>query len=299
MAVVEKVPYLSVVGGIPGEDPREKFRYLNVMIHSPGGHGKTTFCATACDDPRTSPVLFLGFEGGCSIRLAGKDPSTFTLREIRSLAEFNQIYEYLKTGNHPYKSVVIDSTTEVQKLGLFEFVYGTESVSKAFKGDILNIKTAEIQHWGKSMNQMAMLVRFFRDLPIHSFFTALSQNLKDETSGKITRTVALPGKQADEIPGIPDIVAYLAVAPTPQDPMKRVMIFQPDGKLVAKDRSDALGTVMEYPTVTKVLDAVWARYNIQALEEVVEAPKVEPTAVEAPKAKLSPMEALANQNKAK
>lgn len=283
MAVVEKVPYVSVQGGLPGEDPREKFRYLNIMVHSPGGHGKTTFCATACDDPRTSPVLFLGFEGGCSIRLAGKDPSKFTLREIRSIKEFNDLYEYLKAGNHPYKSVVIDSTTEVQKLGLFEFVYGTESVSKAFKGDVLNIKTAEIQHWGKSMNQMAMLFRFFRDLPIHSFFTSLTQNLKDETTGKITRTVALPGKQADEIPGIPDIVAYLAVAPTQQDPLKRVMVFQPDGKLVAKDRTDALGTVMEYPTVSKVLDAVWTKYGIT--EQV--------------QTKVDPMETLANQNKAK
>lgn len=262
MAVVEKQPYVSVAGGLPGEDPREKFRYLNVLVHSPGGHGKTTFCATACDDPRTSPVLVLGFEGGCALRFAKKDPSTFTLREIRSVREFNDIYEYLKLGNHPYKSVVVDSLTEIQKLGLFEFVYGTDSVSKAFKGDLLNIKTAEIQHWGKSMNQMAMLVRYFRDLPIHSFFTSLSQTLKDEQTGKLSQTVALPGKQADEIPGIPDVVGYLGVAPTQQDPTRRMMIFQPDGRLVCKDRTNALGATMEAPTVTKILNAVWDYYGI-------------------------------------
>ena len=284
MAVVEKVPYVSVPGGLPGEDPREKFRYLNMMIHSPGGHGKTTFCATACDDPRTSPVLFLGFEGGIAIRVAEKDPSTYTLKEIRSIAEFNQIYEYLKKGDHPYKSVVLDSVTEIQKLGLFEFVYGTAGVEKAFKGDLLNIKQAEIQHWGKSMNQMSMLIRFFRDLPIHSFFTALTQVQKDEQTGRISHTVALPGKQADEIPGIPDIVGYLGVAPTQQDPTKRVMVLQPDGRLVCKDRTDALGAIIEQPTVTKVLDLVWKRYNLGR-------PAV------AAKPQVDPMVALADKNK--
>ena len=285
MAVVEKVPYVSVLGGLPGEDPREKFRYLNMMIHSPGGHGKTTICATACDDPRTSPVLFLGFEGGIAIRVAEKDPSTYTLREIRSIAEFNQIYEYLKKGDHPYKSVVLDSVTEIQKLGLFEFVYGTAGVEKAFKGDLLNIKQAEIQHWGKSMNQMSMLIRFFRDLPIHSFFTALTQTQKDEQTGRISHTVALPGKQADEIPGIPDIVGYLGVAPTQQDPTKRVMVLQPDGRLVCKDRTDALGAIIEHPTVTKVLDLVWDRYKLEDPEPHTLKPHVDP------------MTALADKNK--
>ena len=278
MAEVQKVPYVSVPGGLPGEDPREKFRFLNFMIHAPGGHGKTTFCITACDDPRTSPVLFLSFEGGCAIRLADKDPKTYTLREVRSIKEFNEIYEYLKKGDHPYKSVVIDSVTEIQKLGLFEFVYGTDSVSKAFKGDVLNIKTAEIQHWGKSLTQMSMLIRFFRDLPIHSFFTALTNHDKDESTGRVSSKVSLPGKQADEIPGIPDILGYLGVAPTPQDPKKRVMIFQPDGKLHAKDRTDALGIMIEYPTVTKALDLVWARYGIEAEAKAAVAAKVDPMA---------------------
>jgi hypothetical protein len=256
-------PYISVVGGLPGEDPREKFRYLNILVHSPGGHGKTTFTATACDDKRTSPVLICDFEGGAPIRYAKKDPTTFTIRRIRSIADLSAIFEYLRSGDHPYKSVVLDSLTEIQKLGLFEFVYGTQP-DKAFKGDLLGIKTAEIQHWGKSGTQIAMLVRYFRDLPMHVFFTTLTQNQKDETTGKITITVALPGKQADEVPGIPDIVGYLGISKRQDGSMVRTMLFQPDGRIVAKDRTDALGTTMEEPTAGKMLDKIWSFYGIQA-----------------------------------
>jgi len=262
MAVVAKQEYLTVEGGLPGEDPRDKFRFLNILVHSPGGHGKTTLLATACDDPRTSPMLVLDFEGGAPIRFAKKDPKTFTIRKVRSVKDLNDYYEYLRKGSHPYKSVAIDSLTEIQKLGLFEFVYGTQGVDKTFQGNVLNIKTAEIQHWGKSKTQIEMLVRYFRDLPMHTFFTCLTQVVKDETTGKISTTVSLPGKQADEIPGIPDIVGYLGIGKVEGNNNARVMMFQPDGRIVAKDRTDALGITMLEPTVPKMLNAIWHTYGI-------------------------------------
>ena len=264
MASVEKQPYVTVPGGLPGEDPRDKFRYLNILVTGDYGIGKTTFISTACDDPRTSPILVLDFEGGADIRFVKKDPKTYTIRKVRSISDFNNIYEYLAKGDHPYKSVAIDSLTEVQKLGLFEFVYGVNP-DKTFRGNVLDIKTAEIQHWGKSLTQMAMLVRFFRDLPMHVFFTTLSQVIKDELTGAVSITVALPGKQADEIPGIPDIVGYMTVTkpkPGTQEEPRRVMIVQPDGRIKAKDRTDALGKGVLDPTVTKVLDLIWQYYGI-------------------------------------
>jgi len=255
-------PYITVEGGLPGEDPREKFRYLNMLIHSPGGHGKTTFLATACDDPRTSPILVADMEGGAALRFAKKDPSTYTIRHVRSINDLNQLYEYLAKGDHPYKSFAIDSLTEVQKLGLFEFVYGTKP-DMSFSGNVINVKTAELQHWAKSKTQIEMLVRYFRDLPIHTFFTTLTQTIRDELTGKVTTTIALPGKQADEIPGIPDIVGYLGIVKTKENPNMRALMVQPDGRIVCKDRTDALGDVVLEPTVSKVLDAIWKAYGIE------------------------------------
>jgi len=254
-------PYVTVEGGLPGEDPREKFRYLNMLLHSPGGHGKTTFIASACDDPRTSPILVADMEGGAALRFAKKDPKTYTIRPVRSVNDLNVLYEYLAKGDHPYKSFAIDSLTEIQKLGLFEFVYGTKP-DKTFSGNVINVKIAELQHWGKSKTQIEMLMRYFRDLRIHTFFTTLTQTVKDGVTGKITMTLALPGKQADEIPGIPDIVGYLGIIKTKENPNERVLMVQPDGKIVCKDRTDALGNMVVAPTVTKVLDTIWNAYGI-------------------------------------
>lgn len=267
MAEVTKTVQPDVPGGLVGEDPSEKFRYLNVLFHGFGGLGKTTATASACLDPRTSPILVCDFEGGAPIRYAKMPKGSYTIRRIRTIKDLNDIYEYLRKGDHPYKSVSLDSLTEIQKLGLSEFVYGPSGQSNSFMGNVINIKSAEIQHWGKSANQMGMLVRYFRDLPMHVFFTTLTQVQKDEITGKITYNIALPGKQADEVPGIPDIVGYFDVAKDAATKSEvRVIYFQPNGKIVAKDRSDALGDYMKYekeaPIVTQMLDKIWTAYGI-------------------------------------
>lgn len=258
----------DVPGGLVGEDPAEKFRYLNVLFHAFGGLGKTTATASACLDPRTSPVLVCDFEGGAPIRYAKMPKGSYTIRRIHRIKDLNDIYEYLRKGDHPYRSVVLDSLTEIQKLGLAEFVYGPEGVAKSFMGNVINIKSAEIQHWGKSGNQMGMLVRYFRDLPMHVFFTTLTQVTKDEITGKITYDIALPGKQANEVPGIPDIVGYIDVQKNPQTKQEeRVVYFQPNGKIIAKDRTDALGPGMPFPKdskfVSMMLDKIYAAYGIE------------------------------------
>lgn len=271
MAVVEKAqnPYITVEGGLPGEDPRQKFKYLNVLFHSPGGHGKTTLIKSATEDPRLYPILVCDDEGGADLRFADADPARFTLRKVRSIQDMNELFNYLASGNHPYKSVAIDSVTDLQKLGLTEFVYGSSyAVPKTFEGKVVNVKQAEIQHWGKSHTQVTMLMRFFRDLKMHVFFTTLSQTIKDEITGKITTTVALPGKQADEVPGIPDIVGYLDIVKINGE-NKRVLKVQPDGKIVAKDRTDALGDgvlIEKTGGLPKMLDMIWNKYGITSLE---------------------------------
>jgi len=267
MAVVEKgaQPYISVEGGLAGEDPREKFRYLNILVHSPGGHGKTTLIKSATEDPRLYPILVLDDEGGAPLRFADADPSRFTLRKIRTLDDVNTIYEYLAKGNHPYKSVAIDSLTDLQKVGLTEFVYGSAGmVPKNFKGTVVDVKQAEIQHWGKSHTQMTMLVRYFRDLPMHVIFTTLSVTDKDEITGKISTNISLPGKQQADIPGVPDIVGYLDIQKI-EGKQVRILKVQPDGKICAKDRTDALGDgiiIEQHGGLTKMLDLIWKKYNI-------------------------------------
>ena len=214
-------------------------------------------------------MLVLDFEGGSDLRFEGLPEDKYTIRHIQTVADMSEIFNYLKKGDHPYKSVMLDSLTEIQKLGLFEFVSpGTKFIQATLDSLVVNVKTAEIQHWGKSGSQMGMLVRLFKDLPMHVFYTALTQTVTDETTGKISYGVALPGKQTDEVPGIPDIVGFIDVRKDPKTKEEeRVVYFQPAGRVVAKDRSDALGKGMAFKSgerfVTKMLDTIYAAYGIK------------------------------------
>ena len=269
MVEVAKAPVPSVPGGMVGADPREKFKKLKFLIHAKWGLGKTTLLSTAVFDPRTSPVMVLDFEGGADLRFADLPKDKFTIVHIQTVRDLSKVYNYLKRGDHPYKTVMLDSLTEIQKLGLHEFVNPGVAFPKAtFDSLVVDVKTPEIQHWGKSGSQMGMLVRMFKDLPIHVFYTALTQTQTDELTGKVTYGVALPGKQADEIPGIPDIVGYIDVRKDPATKKEvRVVSFQPSGRIVAKDRSDSLGSEMVYRAgdkfVTRMLDTIYDAYGIK------------------------------------
>jgi hypothetical protein len=91
------------------------------------------------------------------------------------------------------------------------------------------------------------------------FVTALAQEIKDERDGSITVKPSLPGKLADEVCGMLDIVGYLGLLEETvngQRVASRQMLVQPMSKYIAKDRSDKLGQTIKNPTVGLVLDKV-------------------------------------------
>lgn len=267
MPEVKRAPLPPLPKGVLPVDPFEKFQYLNVLFHSYGGLGKTTCLTSACYDERTAPILVGDLEGGASLRFALAPKDSYQIWPIKKVADINDMYTYLKSGDHPYKSAALDSVTEIQKLGLSEFVYGAGAAYE-FMDTVINLKSAEIQHWGKSANQMGMMMRYFRDLKMHIFFTTLTIYDKDEVTGRNIHRIALPGKQADEVPGIPDIVGYITQRPKEgnRTETERVVAFQPTATIVAKDRTDSLGAAMVFekdkPFIPMMLDTIWKHYGI-------------------------------------
>jgi hypothetical protein len=255
----------GVEGGLEGIDARDKFRYLNILIHSPSGHGKTSTVASACDDERTSPILVLDCDGGAPLRFVGKDASKYTIIDIKSIDDVSANFNYLNKGSHPYKSVLIDNLGALQKVGMFEFANAkipNFQDTKVWKDN----KQPEIQHWGKSLNQMCFIMQAFKDLKMHVFFTTLSARVLDDLTKKTFITVKLPGQQSDEIPSVPDIVGYISVVKG-KEGLERLLMTQPDGSVDAKDRTEALGVGIKLPNggkhVTKMLDLIWTKYNIK------------------------------------
>ena len=242
----------KMIGNLPIVKPSTAMQHLKILVYGYPGVGKTVFAATANDDKRTSPALLIDLEGG-TLSIADKNIDVVRVTEFKQLSE---VYQYLRNGSH-YKTVIIDSLTEVQKLNMYEILQQAVAANPARDPDI-----PRIDEWGKSVEQMRRLVRYFRDLPMHVIITALAQEVRDERDGNITVKPALPGRLSDEVSGFLDIVGYLGVlekAVGEEHRVIRQMLTRPMGKFIAKDRSGKLDQFIEEPTVAKLLDRILSK----------------------------------------
>jgi len=224
-------------------------RYLKSLFFGFPGAGKTTFIGTAADDPRTSPLLILNFEGGES-SLAGRDVE---IADITDWKTYHSVLEELKGTGHGFKAVAIDSITETHIFSLFEILEQEEANRK-------NPDLVEIGDYGIASIQLRRLIRNFRDLELHVLLTALAKQDVEPGVGSVIKP-ALSGKLADELPGIVDVVGYIAEVELEDKSSARALILKNYPKIRAKIRvpkemlKDVPDEIID-PTVTLLMDAL-------------------------------------------
>lgn len=230
----------------------DQIRKLNALFYGPTGNGKTRLLGTAQDDPRTSPMLFVDFEGGTST-LAGKD---IDIQRILKWEDFDDVVNFLRFSDHKYKSVGVDSVSESHVFSLLQLL---DSDRRRAIPDLL-----EQGDYGIALVQMRRLFRRFRDLPIHFMATSLVKDDVDPAIGKVYKP-ALVGALADEAPGIFDIVSYLGTAQLKDTDevtrLHRVLVLQNYPAYRVKSRvPEALipnfPDELIDPTITQLLDAL-------------------------------------------
>jgi len=205
---------------------------LKMLVYGPPGAGKTVLAATASEVPEMGPVLYVDIEGGT---LSIRDKKVDVLR-VNTFTELVQLLEILRSGQHNWKTVVIDSLTEVQKLNMYEVMKKVSMQDPTRDPDIPSLR-----EYGKNTEQIRKIIRGYRDLAgTHVIFTALANEVKDEKTGIVKTQPALTGKLAIEIPGFLDIVAYLSVAE--QDGSEvRVLVTDMTSRVLAKHRAPISG----------------------------------------------------------
>ena len=191
---------------------------VKIIVYGGAGVGKTRLIPTLPD------VVALSAEGGLlSIR-----DSNVPFIEISSYTDITEAYEWL-TGSaeaRQFRSVALDSISEIGEL-------------------VLNFEKKKNKDpraaYGAMMEQMADLVRSFRDLPGRNvYFSAKMDKTPDET-GKVLYSASMPGKStARDLPYFFDEVFALRTF-TDADGKKTGALFTSgDDSWSAKDRSGKL-----------------------------------------------------------
>jgi hypothetical protein len=234
---------------------------LACVVHGESGAGKSYFAGTT-----PSPRLILDAEGGSRFIKANKrrikwdpiedpapvDDGTWDACVV-SILDWRTLYaayERLNTGNHPFRSVVIDSLTEAQKR-LVDDVAGTDQPT--------------LQQWGIIGRNFEDMIRRLRDLtfhdkkPVEAVVLICLSHLRDGETRPF-----LKGQIELTLPAFVDVVGYLYTDST-EGHIQRLMLIEPANNIIAKDRTAALvekyGSVVPNASFTEWLEILNAEFG--------------------------------------
>jgi len=136
-------------------------RSLTIMVYGESKVGKSTFAVTA-----PYPRLMLDVEGGhrfLPINVKKWDPMLeeppmadgtwdTVVVDVRNYDVVIKAFQWLQSGKHQFKSLIIDSISELQ-VKCMDSIAGSEQM--------------KMQQWGELLRHMGALLRDLRDLTMH------------------------------------------------------------------------------------------------------------------------------------
>lgn len=250
---------LTSIGGLKIRKPQDALPYLNAMIYGDSGSGKTLLSASAAFVPELAPVLFIDVEGGTHTISHFEDTSAIDIvpdpESERTLrwTDIQKIYDELYNGRHPYKTVVIDSLTEMQKLAMSHVLGNTGKMNFDAEGNLPQFKD-----WHINTEQMRRMVRAFRDLPMNTIFTALADEKADPRTAnsenpRMIKNPSFTKKLAIEIPAFFDMVFYLYSKARGSQNIRYIQTDK-DNSVVAKCRIPNIPLTIENPDMERLYD---------------------------------------------
>lgn len=191
---------------------------VKLLVYGQAGAGKTSLIKTL-----PSPIV-LSAEGG----LLSIQDADLPYIEISDMATLREAYTWLTESPEAqaYQSVALDSISEIA-----EVVLNTEK--KATKDPR--------QAYGAMQEQMADIIRAFRDIPgRHIYMSAKLEKTQDEM-GRVLYAPSMPGnKTGQSLPYFFDEMLALRVEKDAEGTTQRALMCDSDGLWQAKDRSGKL-----------------------------------------------------------
>lgn len=238
-------------------------RAMSILAHGDSKAGKTTLGSTT-----PGPRLLLDAEMAHRFfpgRLIKWDPITEAPPEndgtwdtcvvvVRTYSQMVRAYEWLNSGAHPFRSVIVDSVTEIQTKLKEEVTGGAVTAKMNF--DL----------WGQILAHMEDLLRKIRDLtehPTHPIEAVVLTAMTELKNGKWRPY--MQGQSATKLPYFFDVIGYMYVDlvynqndPTQPPVEVRRMLTGFDPQIIAGERVQGrLPRIIDNPNVEQMLDQVF------------------------------------------
>ena len=191
---------------------------VKVLVYGQAGAGKTSLIKTL-----PNPIV-LSAEGG----LLSIQDADLPYIEISDMDTLREAYTWLAESDEAkqYQSVALDSISEIAEVVLNAEKKATKDPRQAY---------------GAMQEQMADIIRAFRDLPgRHVYMSAKLEKTQDEM-GRVLYAPSMPGNKAGQaLPYFFDEVLALRVEKDSEGVTQRALMCDSDGLWLAKDRSGKL-----------------------------------------------------------
>lgn len=199
---------------------------VKVLVYGQAGSGKTTLI-------RTAPApLILSAEAGL-LSLAGTD---IPYVEIHSLAELSEVGAWIAQSQEAaqYRTICLDSISEIAEVCLSENKYTVDKHGNITRND-------GRLAYGDTNDQMAKVIRAFRDLPGKNVYFSAKLDKSESQDGARLFAPSMPGKTlTQQLPYFFDEVLALRLVTDKDGNTGRALMCAPDTMWTAKDRSAKL-----------------------------------------------------------
>lgn len=242
---------------------------LSILVHGESKVGKSWFGASA-----PAPRLILDSEGRAKYAPSvapkvywdprqGPPPASdgtwdTCICAVPDFETMNLAFQWLRSGQHHFLSVVVDSLMEVQKRCI-DVIAGASQM--------------EIQNWGELLRELEKLVRSYRDLVLIESNAAdvvvFIVGCKDDDGVK---RPLLQGALQDTVPYYMDSIGYMykeAVMNGSEVVYQRSMLVDSQPGFVAGDGTDRLpGPIIHNPNLTELFQFLRVNGQPQPQEAV-------------------------------
>ena len=234
-------------------------RALSILVHGTAKAGKTTFAMTA-----PAPRLLFDVEKASRFLknkkvhwnpMDGSPPPAYDgtwdtcVVTVHDFSVVLKAHDWLKSGKHPFKSVILDSISELQQEAM-------EAITHR--------KQAKMQDWGVLLQQVGGFARDLRDLttnpvsPLDAVVITSMSTVEDEVLKPY-----LQGGLKAQIPYLYDITGYLYVKEyLNQDTNEwypvRSLLTKKNKDIEAGERVQGmLPDTVHHPNIEQMLDAIF------------------------------------------